>query len=117
MTGFLLEDSMETDELNMRVTGAIWRAEELEATNVTAAPPAWAEVSSIEEELAKAFPASDVQGKIARRGAVRAALKAGDPDRAHALANTYLAEETAPESLKTDLREILLQGSQYLENL
>ncbi len=26
---------METDPLNMRVTEAIWRAEELEATNVT----------------------------------------------------------------------------------
>jgi len=103
---------METDPLNMRVTEAIWRAEELEATNIAAAPRAWAEVSSIEEELAKAMPPSDFQGKIARRGAVRAARKAGDVGRAHALAEAYLADGAAPESLKAGLREILAEGNQ-----
>lgn len=102
---------METDELNTLVTDAIWRAQELEAVDISAAPQAWAEVSSIEEELAKAFPASDVQGKIARRGAVRAALKARDHTRAQALADAYLAEEAAPPSLKAALREILEQGN------
>ena len=108
---------METDELNTLVTDAIWRAQELEAVDISAAPGAWAEVSVIEEELAKAFPVSDVEGKIARRGAVRAALKAGDYARAHALAEAYLAEEGAPTSFKASLREILEQGNQAPENL
>jgi len=98
---------METDELNTLVTEAIWRAEELEDRGIHDTSHAWAEVSSIEEELAKAFPASEAQGRIARRGAVRAALKAGDPARAHVLTDAYLAEECAPTSLKAELREIL----------
>ncbi|MGA2741438.1 MAG: hypothetical protein ABSG65_28890 [Bryobacteraceae bacterium] len=108
---------METDELNTLVTDAIWRAEELDDGCNAAAPQAWAEVSSIEEKLAKAFPASDVQGKIARRGAVRAAFKAGDHARAHILAAAYLEEESAPTSFKASLREILAQGDQSPENL
>jgi len=44
---------METDALNTLVTDAIWRAQELEAVDISAAPQAWAEVSSIEEELAR----------------------------------------------------------------
>lgn len=103
---------MGTDELNTRVTDAIWRAEEFEDRGIHDASNAWAEVSSIEEELAKAFPAREVQGRIARRGAVGAALKAGDPARAHALAEAYLADGTAPDSLKAVLREILEQGNQ-----
>jgi hypothetical protein len=108
---------METDALNTLVTDAIWRAQELEAVDFAAAPQAWAEVSSIEQELAKAFPASEGQGQIARRGAVGAALKAGDTARAYALANDYLADEAAPASLKSGLREILEQGDQPLKNL
>ena len=98
---------METDTLNTLVTDAIWRAEELDSRGLQSASLAWAEVSSIEEDLAKAHRVSEVQGRIARRGAVRAALKAGDYTRAYALADRYLAEENAPESLKTELREIL----------
>ena len=98
---------MDTDELNTLVTDAIWRAQDLESRGVCAAAGAWLEVSSIEEQLAAAFPASDCQGGIARRGAVRAALKAGDRARANALADRYFAEEAAPESLKVALREIL----------
>jgi len=92
--------------LNTLVTDAIWRAEELEALGIPTSP-AWKEVSAIEEELAKAFPVSEGQGRIARRGAVRAALKAGDYDRAQALAAAYIAEEAAPASLKSGLQEIL----------
>jgi hypothetical protein len=98
---------VETDILNILVTDAIWRAEELESRDTRAASQAWMEVSSVEEELAKVLPASEPQGRIARRGAVRAALKAGDQTRAHSLADSYFAEEAAPESLKAALREIL----------
>ena len=98
---------METDTLNTLVTGAIWRAEQLEAYGIYPATQAWSEVSSLEEELAKAHPASKSQGRIARRGAVRAALKAGDYSRGHELAALYLGEKSAPESLKAALRIIM----------
>lgn len=105
---------METDTLNTLVSGAIWRAEQLETHGIRPASQAWAEVSSLEEELAKALPASEPEGRIARRGSVRAALKAGDYARAHALAEGYLAEETAPRSLKIALRKILEEDAQAM---
>jgi hypothetical protein len=105
---------VETDTLNTLVSGAIWRAEQLESHGIRPASQAWAEVSSLEEELAKALPVSDPEGRIARRGSVRAALKAGDYARAHALADGYLGEEDAPESLKTALRTILEEASQAM---
>lgn len=104
---------MDTDTLNTLVTEAIWRAEELEALGIPTSA-AWKDVSAIEEELAKAFPVSDGQGRIARRGAVSAALKAGDYDRAQALADAYIAEGAAPDSLKTGLREILEEADRAM---
>jgi hypothetical protein len=104
---------VDTDTLNTLVTDAIWRAEELEALGIPASP-AWKEVSAIEEELAKAFPVSEGQGRIARRGAVRAALKAGNYDSAQALTAAYIAEEAAPDSLKTALCEILNEADQAM---
>jgi hypothetical protein len=101
---------MELDELNTLVTDAIWRAEHLEGQDSGAELQAWLEVSSIEEQLATAFPASECQGGIARRGAVCAALKAGDLARARLLAETYFSEPAAPESLKAELHEILEHG-------
>ena len=104
---------METDTLNTLVTGAIWRAEQLEAHGIRPAQ-AWAEVSSLEEELAKSLPAEEAEGRIARRGAVRAAVKAGDFPRAHLLSDGYLSDEAAPKSLKTALRKILEDDDQTI---
>ena len=98
---------MSADLLNTLVTGAIWRAEQLEEQGVGSVPLAWAEVSSLEEELAKVLPASHPEGRIARRGAVRAALKARDFARAQALAKRYLAEKDAPRTLRLALRQLL----------
>lgn len=106
---------METDILNTLVTEAIWRAEELEALGIRPASSAWKEVSKIEEQLAKAFPVSEAQGRIARRGAVDAALKAGDYHRARGLVEIYVAEDSAPLSLKTALREILEEADQTMK--
>ena len=98
---------METDTLNTLVSSAIWRAEQLEDRGIRSASQAWSEVSTLEGELAKAIPVSEPEGRIARRGSVRAALKAGDYDRAQALVDGYVAEEGTPESLSLVLREIL----------
>ena len=105
---------MEIEILNTLVTEAIWRAEELEALGIHPASLAWKEVSALEEQLAKAFRVSEAQGRIARRGAVDAALKAGDYNRAQALADAYIAEEAAPMSLKTALRQILEETDQAM---
>lgn len=105
---------MSTDLLNTLVTGAIWRAEHLEEQGIGSAPLAWAEVSALEEKLAKAIPGSQAEGRIARRGAVRAALKAKDFVRAQALAETYIAEEQATPALRTALRQLLEEDARTL---
>jgi hypothetical protein len=94
----------EIDVLYPLVSDAIWRAEQLEGD---AAARAWAEVSILEDRVAHVIPHSDLEGRIARRGAVRAALKAGDPDRAWELVERYAAEPGAPEDLEAELREIV----------
>lgn len=98
---------LSTESLHSLVTAAIWRAEQLDELEISSAPLAWTEVSSLEERLAEILPASQPEGRIARRGAVRAALKAGDYSRAEALAQRYLAEENSPESLKVAISQIL----------
>lgn len=105
---------METDALNSLVSSAVWRAEQLEVYGMRFASQAWAEVSSLEEELAKVLPVADPEGRIARRGSVRAALKAGDYGRAQALFESYTADEATPGSLKTALRKILEEADQAM---
>lgn len=105
---------MNANSLHKLVTGAIWRAEQLEDQGIISAPLAWAEVSSLEEELAAVLPVVQPEGRIARRGAVRAALKAGDYPRAQALAERYLAEAEAPASLQTALGEMLKEDARAL---
>jgi len=85
----------------------------LEAHGIGAAQ-AWTEVSSLEDELAEAIEGSEPEGRIARRGAVRAALKAEDHARAQSLADKYLGEEAAPKSLKLALRKILEEDAQAM---
>ena len=87
---------MNLDELNRRVTNAIIRAEGLPAGS----QEAWAafhDVSALEESIAMLAPPDDLEGEIARLGAVTAALNAGEPLRALQLAERFLAESLAPE--------------------
>ena len=98
---------MNVETLNALVTSAIWRAEQLEDDNIEAAARTWREVSDIEERLAQILPPSQNQGRIARRGAVRAALKANDCTRAARLADAYRTEKGVPQTLKASLREML----------
>ena len=105
---------MDVDSLNTLVTGAIWRAEQLEDRGVESAALAWKEVSLIEEELADALAASEPDGRIARRGAVGAALSAGDYARAEALVERYSGEEGAPQDLQSALRKMLDEDDRTL---
>ena len=91
---------MNLDALLSLVSGAIWRAERLEDMGLETAASAWEEVSRFEEELAKLTPAKEPEGRIARRGAVRAALKANNHQRAQSLVERYLSERGTPKSLR-----------------
>jgi hypothetical protein len=87
---------MSLDELNRRVTNAIVRAEGLPAGS-REAWEAFRDVSALEESIATLVPPDDLEGEIARLGAVTAALSAGEPLRALQLAERFLAENLAPE--------------------
>ncbi len=104
---------MTIDTLNTLVSGAIWRAEQLDQMDMEAGS-VWMEVSKLEEALAKVLPVKEPEGRIARRGAVRAALKAKQHGRARGLAAQYTAEERAPKSLRADLLGILESDAQAL---
>jgi hypothetical protein len=88
------------------VSSAIWRAEQLEDLELDAASSAWLEVSKLEEELAKFKPTKDAEGRIARRGAVRAAIKANDFARAETLAQQF-ADDGASNALRKQLRDLM----------
>jgi hypothetical protein len=97
---------MAIDALDTLVSSAIWRAEQLDELGLDTTA-AWGEVSKLEEELAKKLPAKEIEGRIARRGAVRAALKSTDHVRAQDLVERYVAERGVPKGLSTELREML----------
>ena len=84
------------DELDRLVSIAIQRAEILDDLHSPAAEEAWREVMLFEEQLARITPAAEMAGGVARVGAVRAALSAGDRVGAARLASLYLAEESLP---------------------
>lgn len=105
---------MEVDILNTLVSGAIWRAEQSDELGLETARSAWKEVSKLEEEIAKLMPVKDAEGRISRRGAVRAALRAEDPVRAQDLVKRYAAEDGAPRALGTDLRKMLKASANEL---
>src|SRR5260221_3331501 len=103
---------MNAETLNGLVTSAIWRAEQLQESDMEAAARTWLEVSDLEERLAQVLPPSQGEGRIARRGAVRAALKANDYVRAVRLTDAYGAETGVPQALKESLREMLEEHAQ-----
>jgi hypothetical protein len=105
---------MTVDTLQTLVSSAIWRAEQLEELGPEAAYSAWADVSKLEEEIAKAIPAWESEGRIARRGAVRAALKAQDCARAQELVALYQGQNGTSAALEKDFRRLLKANSEEL---
>jgi hypothetical protein len=88
------------------VTEAIRRAETLEDLRAPGAHKAYSDVSLLEEKVAEFLPASDPEGALARRGAVRAALAAREPIRAQQLAERFLTETDADAELRAGLRSL-----------
>lgn len=103
---------MSIDDLNHRVTNAIVRAEGLPAGSRDAWE-AFHEVSALEESIATITPPDDLEGEIARLGAVTAALSAGEPLRALQLAERFLAENLARE-IAEKLRQLAKEADAEL---
>jgi hypothetical protein len=104
---------MNLDELNRCVTNAIVRAESL-PTGSRDAWEAFHEVSVLEESIAKLVPPDDLEGEIARLGAVTAALSAGEPLRALQLAERFLGESLAHE-IAEKLRQLVTEADAELK--
>lgn len=83
---------MTTELLYPLVSEAIRRAETLADLRAPGARSAFLDVSLLEERIAESLPASDPEGALARRGAVRAAVSAEEHERARELARRFLAE-------------------------
>lgn len=90
---------MTLDELNLLVSQAIRRAELLDELGAPTVKEAWAEVSLIEEQLALRQEASTAGGYYARRGAVNAAFKASNLDRAEMLMEYF--DKEGPASVES----------------
>lgn len=69
---------------------------------------AWRVTSKIEEEIAFIIPITDAEGRIARRGAVLAALASGNRERAQRLSKKYRNETTTDSRFRHEL-EILIR--------
>lgn len=87
------------DELNTQVTAAIVRLEDAER-----------EVSRLEEEIAKLTSPASIEGRIARCGAVRAAIAGRDERHARELAQRFLAEDGTDKKLIRELAALFSQA-------
>lgn len=107
---------MSIEALYESVTEAILRAEALEERGMPSeVSAAYLRVSFLEEEIANLVPPSDPEGAIARRGAVRASLKARLPVHARDLAERFAAEAEAPAALLAELREMAATAEASME--
>lgn len=91
---------MHLETLYPLVTEAIRRAEQLDEVGDPGARQAYLDVSMLEELIASVLPQSDVEGAIARRGAVTAAKAAHEFRRAEDLEARFSAEGRAGDSIR-----------------
>lgn len=98
---------MTLDILYLLVTEAIQRADTLAELGAPSAAQAQLDVSLLEEQIAASVPASDPEGALARRGAVRAAGAAKHYTRAQELASRFLSEEDASTELRAQIGALL----------
>lgn len=99
---------MNLAELSRAVTDAIVRAEALKPGSWEA-ESAFREVSELEEAIAATIGTRDVEGEIARVGAVSAALSAREALRAVQLADRYLHDDLS-DGARAKLEELRTQA-------
>lgn len=102
------------EELDALVSIAIRRAELLDDMESPAANDAWYEVMVYEEQLAMITPPADIMGGVARVGAVRAALAAGQRLEAAHLASQYLAEDSLPPERRVAIERAFQENQERL---
>jgi hypothetical protein len=102
------------NELDTLVSIAIRRAEILEDMGSPAATDAWQEVKLYEERLAMLTPAAEITGGVARVGAVRAALAAGQRQEAARLASLYLDDDTLPTERRAAIDQVFHEDEERL---
>ena len=83
------------EELNQQITTAIFELEKVAR-----------KLSNLEEEMAKLTKPQSVEGRVARRGAVRTAVLGRDENRAAELLAHYLSEDETDVELKCELLRI-----------
>lgn len=98
---------MNLDDLNMLVSETVRRAELLEDLASPSAREAWSELSLIEERLARMQPPESAGGGFARRGAIHAAIKAQNLDRAEALIRDFTSEGETSAKLVVPLKKLV----------
>jgi hypothetical protein len=110
---------MTVDDLNRHVTDAILDAEAAEAGSASPRVVAhkYLAVSEVEQQLAALLSPATRQGSNARRGVVRAALRARAWDRALYWAGVYAKEQGAPDHLVADLDELAREAERAIEAL
>jgi hypothetical protein len=102
------------DELDMLVSIAISRAELLDDVRSSAASDAWREVLLYETQLAVITPAELITGGVARVGAVRAALAAGERAQAIRLKAQYLGESLLSSERRAAIERAFQEDQQHL---
>ncbi len=107
------------DALYADVSFAIHRAQVAESSGDPGlAASMYLDASYREEEIAERFPAGETEGEIARRGAVSAALRAQQFERAFVLAERYVGDASVVGVLRAkllELRRAALQGLDAVE--
>lgn len=108
--------SPDLESLYQRVSLAIHRSEMAAAIgNASLAAQMHMDVSCLEEEIAALVPANAGEGEIARRGALSAAMAAGQYARVVELASVYEGEPLASAALRAQLHELRDAGQLGLD--
>ena len=105
---------MDLDTLYLLVTEAIVRADALTDLDAPGALPAHLDVSLLEERIAEVLPASNPEGVVTRRGAVRAALVGRDPRRASTLAKRFGSDPELDDDIRNELNQMLLEAPPWV---
>ena len=102
------------DELDTLVSIAIRRAEILDDERSPASGEAWREVAVYEQRLAAITDPADIAGGVARVGAVRATLAAGNRAEAERLASKYLEETQLPAERRAAMERVFQEDRERL---